>query len=107
MQIQYVKGEAVVIAFFPEEIKVALAVLKAIHKMNPMSFIAEAIADIENDLQPKKLQIINHFHLCHHCCRDLDDRDPNSYLMTTVNLKGEQEAKWMHYQCIPLKDNRP
>ena len=106
MRIHYNKTEGVAIVFHPTEIRPALAVLKAIYKSTQQDFIKEAITDIESDLQPK-LPTVNYFHLCHHCCRDLDERDQNSFLMTTVNLKGDQEAKWMHYQCIPLKDNRP
>jgi hypothetical protein len=103
MQIRYQKGVGVILVFPNEEMQAVLQILKAMYKVTQYHFIGQAISDIEADLQPKKLPVVNHFHLCHHCCRELDDRDPNSFLMTTLNLKGGQEAKWIHYQCKPLK----
>ena len=105
MQIRYIKGQGVVLAFVTSELQACLAVLRALYQISGQDFIARAIADIEKDLQlsTKQLPIVNHFHICQHCFRDLDDRDPNSFKMTTRSISGEEVVKWTHYVCDPLK----
>lgn len=107
MQIRYEKDAGVILVFPQSELKVALGILKAVHKVCGADFILSAINQIEEDLKPKELPMINYHSICHHCFRDLDTRDPNSYLMTTRNLKGVEDRRWIHYKCDPLKEKRP
>lgn len=103
MQINYNKSQGVAIIFSLSELKAALSVLKAIYKVHPLDFIGRAVSDIEADLQPKQLPMVNHQHICEHCFMMLDDRDPNSFLMTTKSIDGKETSKWIHYSCKPLK----
>ena len=93
---------------FPkDEQKVALGVLRAINNVQPQDFLQEAIRDIEADMRPKLLLVVNHQHICEHCFMMLDDRDPNSFNMTTRSIDGKETSKWVHYKCPELKLNRP
>ncbi len=109
MQIRYIKGQGVVLAFAMSEMPTLLAILQAFHKITGADFIAQAIADIKLDMQlsTKKLPVVNYFHLCEHCFRELDERDPNSFLMTHKGIDGKETSKWVHYVCGELKLNRP
>lgn len=107
MQIRYQKEVGVMMYFAQSEIRVALQILRAMYKLTQIDFIQEAIVGIEADMQPKRVQMVNHFHICEHCFMEIDDRDPNAYKMTTRDLKGEENSKWIHYVCKTLKDNRP
>lgn len=107
MRINYNKSQGVTIMFGLTEMKSALSLLKAIYKAHPLDFIGQAISDIEADMQPKQLPMVNHQHICEHCFMMLDDRDPNSFLMTTKSIDGKETSKWIHYQCPELKLNRP
>lgn len=103
MQINYNKSQGVAIIFSLSELKAALSVLKAIYKVHPLDFIGRAVSDIEADMKPKQLPVINYFHICEHCFREIDERDPNSFRMTTRSISGEETSKWVHYRCKPLK----
>ncbi len=107
MQIRYHLGTGVLLVFPNTEIHVALQILKAMQRVRPFPFIGQAISDIEADLQPKQLPMVNHFHCCEHCFMMLDDRDPNSFQMTTRSIDGKETSKWVHYVCGELKLNRP
>lgn len=107
MQIRYLKEAGVLLVFPHSEMKVALSILKALYKMSPEHFIGQAISDIEADLQPKQLPIVNHQHICEHCFMMLDDRDSNSFNMTTRAIDGKETSKWVHYKCPELKSKRP
>jgi len=102
MQIRYIRKEGLILLFTPNEFNIALLVLKAIYRASPTGFIAEAIRDIENDLQPKQLPIVNYWHLCRVCNRDLNERDDNAICITKDN-----DVVWKHKNCLPLKDKRP
>lgn len=102
MKINYDKSVGVAIIFSMVEIKVALAVLKGLYKFFKMDFIREAIEDIEADMQPKKLPMINYHHICTRCCMVMDERDEN--VMHYTNGKIDS---WHHRLCLPLKPNRP
>ena len=105
MKIRYLKNEKVTLTFQKNEIQVALSLLKALYKNKEPEFVGRAIKDIEADLQlsTKKLSFVNHFHICEYCFREIDDRDSNSFKMTTRNITGEEVVKWIHYKCKPLK----
>ena len=90
------------IAFPLQELKVALAVLKGIYAISPLSFIKEAIDDIEYDLQPKELQTVNYFHLCKKCFMEVDERSDNS-----LKITRDGDIQWKHRKCVDLKQNRP
>ena len=107
MKIHYNQTVGVALVFTPTEIRIALLILKAIYRGNPADFIGQAISDIEADLQPKQLPIVNHQHICEHCFMMLDKRDPNAFHMTTRSISGEEDKKWVHYKCPELKPNRP
>jgi len=107
MQIRYIKGQGVVLAFAMSEMQTLVEILRALHQFTGQEFLARAIADIEKDMQPKQLPVINYFHICEHCFRELDERDPNSFLMTHKGIDGKETSKWVHYVCGELKLNRP
>ena len=102
MQIRYVQNGGVLLVFPQGELKVALSVLKALNKVSPLPFIGQAISDIEADMQPKQLPMVNYHHVCHKCFRDLDERDKDS-----IHFINGDDEKWFHRDCPPLKDNRP
>jgi len=107
MQIRYIKGQGVVLAFAMSEMQTLVEILRALHQFTGQEFLARAIADIEKDMQPKQLPVVNHQHLCENCFMMLDDRDPNSFFMTTRSIDGKETSKWVHYVCGELKLNRP
>ena len=107
MMIRYVKGEGVILVFPKREQHVALAILKTIYKGTQQDFIKEAIDDIEADMKPKLLLVVNHQHICENCFMMLDDRDTNSFHMTTRAIDGTETSKWVHYVCPELKLKRP
>lgn len=105
--IRLIRGEGVILIFPQNERQTALGVLKAIYKVQPVDFIKEAISDIEAELRPKQLPLVNHQHICEHCFMMLDGRDPNSFLMTTRSIDGKETSKYVHYKCPELKLKRP
>ncbi len=107
MIVQYNKDAGVALAFPMMEVQVALQILRALHQACNEDFILKAIAEIENDLKPKQLPHKNYFHICRNCVTEMDERDPNAYLMTTKSLNGEQDSYWVHYVCKELKNDRP
>ncbi len=89
--------------YFPlSELRVALGVLKAIHKVCGAEFILTAINDIEAQLKPKLLTMVNYFHWCSTCGRDCDERDDNVMRITT-----DGDIQWRHKNCRPLNPFRP
>jgi len=98
VKINYNKGVAVTLVFSITEAKVALAVLKDLHKSTQQDFIQEAITDIEGDMQPKKLPMKNYFHWCKDCGRDLDERSDNA-----ISITKDGDTYWKHKVCVPLK----
>lgn len=101
MQIDYRQGKGLALYFPPNELKVALGILKAIYSVSKLEFVAEAIKDLEDDLLPRKIPFINHFHLCEKCFMMVDDREEN-----VVHLNGTVN-RWKHRVCKDLKTNRP
>lgn len=95
MIIKYEKGNAIALGFPLKEFQIALHILRAMYKATKLDFIREAIADIERDMAPK-LTIVNYYHLCQHCFKDLDEREDNAICITK---NGDQ--KWKHKFCIP------
>lgn len=102
MKINYNKGVAVTLVFSITEAKVALAILKALHKSTQQDFIQEAITDIEGDMFRKVLPMKNYHHLFSRCCMMVDERSDNALHYTNGNID-----MWNHKLCPPLKDNRP
>lgn len=95
MKIIYDKDVGVGLTFNTHELKFALEVLKAIHRVIGGGFIKDAIEDIESDMRPKP---INYFHLCSKCGRDIDERNPD-----TMRLSNNGDVKWQCRTCKPLK----
>lgn len=102
MRIKYEKDVAMTLMFATSELKVALAVLKALHKAMPADFISNAIYDLEQDLKPKQTPLNNHHHICTRCCMMMDDREGNALHY----VKGDKDV-WFHQLCPELKKNRP
>lgn len=102
MQIRYDQKVGTFLLFPPNEVRVALGVLKAIHKVCGGDFILTAINDMEDDLKPKLLPMINHWHCCSVCFRDCDERDDNVMCLTR-----DGDTTWRHRECKPLNPNRP
>jgi len=103
MKILYNKSQGVAIQFSPSEIKIALIVLKSIHQWCGAGFIKEVIDDIEEDLKPKMLPMINYHHVCSRCCTMIDDRVGNNF----VHYVNGNTDEWRHHECHELKKNRP
>lgn len=102
MQIRYLRKEGAMLIFSVGEINMALAVLREIHKVNPVGFIKDAIKDMEEDLAPKKLPTINYFHICEKCKCEMDERGDNA-----LHIVKDDVDRWIHRECPPLKPNRP
>lgn len=102
MKINYNKGVAVTLVFSITEAKVALAVLKALHKSTQQDFIQEAITDIEGDMFRKVLPMVNYHRICTRCCMIIDERDPNVMHYVNGNIDS-----YHHQLCPELKHNRP
>ena len=91
-----------ILFFQSNELKFALAVLKGILKVLPQDFLRTAIRDVEGDLQPPRLPLINYFHICPKCIMEVDERTDNALHLTT-----DKDDKWIHKNCPNLKPNRP
>lgn len=107
MQVQIHVGTGVILLFPQSEMNVALAVLKALYTATGQEFLKQAISDLEELLKPKQVTHKNYFHICRHCVTEMDERNPNAYLMTTKSLTGEEDSYWIHYICKELKKDRP
>jgi hypothetical protein len=102
VQIRYVKGEGVALAFSLKELPFAVGILQGIYKMCGANFIKEAIDDIENDLKPKKVALVVHNHLCEKCFTMVNGKDENS-----LKMVRDGDVTWRHKKCPTLKKNRP
>ena len=94
----------VAIGFRKSELQFAVAVLRGIYQVVKADFVAKAIRDIEESMRPKTLALpmINYFHVCQNCFRDLDERDDNS-----MRISHNDDVKWKHRVCPPVKKDRP
>ena len=90
------------IGFKKPELNFALSVLRGINAIVKADWIAKAIRDVEEYLKPKALPFINYHHICQSCFRDLDERDDNS-----IRLSKDDDVKYKHRVCPPLKKDRP
>lgn len=102
MMIRHVIGEGVILVFPKSERLVVLTILRVLYKANQQDFLKEAIEGIEAEDTQKALPMVNYFHLCQRCFRDLDERDANS-----IHYIKDNNEKWFHRDCLPLKNNRP
>lgn len=102
MKIQYEKTQGMILFFQSNELKFALAVLKGILKVLPQDFLRQAIRDVEGDLQPPRLPLINYFHCCASCFRDIDERSAD-----TMRIEQGGDVKWKCRQCKPINPKRP
>lgn len=98
------KGDELIgaIGFKVSEAKFFLAVLKGIQAVAKADFIQKAINNLEEHLKPKALPMINYHHVCQSCYRDLDERDDN-----TMRISHDEDVRWKHRVCPPLKKDRP
>jgi hypothetical protein len=97
MHINFDKQVGVAIFFPVSELKFAVSVLKGINAVAKLSFIREAIEDIEASMRPR-LTLVTHYHLCSCCYRELDDRDPD-----TLKIGRDDDITYKHRICPPLK----
>lgn len=100
MQINYQQGKGIGLLFPVNELKVALGILKAIYTISKLSFVKEAIDDLEDDLLPRKLPFVNHFHFCEECFMEINDMVGDNFVHYT---KGNK-SWWKHRFCPPLKE---
>ena len=89
------------IGFRKSELQFAVAVLRGIYAITKADFIARSIRDIEDHLKPK-LPMINYFHVCQNCFRDIDERDEN-----TMRISQNDDVKYKCRVCKPIKKDRP
>jgi hypothetical protein len=101
MQIRFDQEMGTYLYFPPNEIKVALGVLKAIYKVCGAEFLLVAITDIEIYLKPPKLPFTLSTRICEKCFCEVDIKSDNA-----VHYTGDQD-KWLHRTCPTLKENRP
>jgi hypothetical protein len=101
VQIRLIKGTGVILVFPQSELRVALGILKAVHKVTNADFILEAINDIENELKPPQLPFTLSTRICEKCFCEVDIKTDNA-----IHYTGDQD-KWIHRTCPVLKDNRP
>jgi len=97
MEIQYHQGVGILLLFPKTEFKVALGILKAIYTISKLSFVKEAIDDLESDLRPR-LTMVSHFHYCKQCCMEIDDRIGDNF----IHITGVRD-EWKHRCCPQLK----
>jgi hypothetical protein len=103
MEIHWKEMSGAILIVFPrKEVNVALQVLKGLNNVFKLSFIKEAIDDIEASLRPK-LTLVSHFHYCQKCTCEIDDRVGDNFL----HMITEKDDKWIHRSCPPLKEVRP
>lgn len=102
MRVLYEKSQGVKIQFSPSELNIALLVLKAIYRGTDAEFIKDVIDDIEEDLKPKPLPMINYWHCCVKCTRSIDEREEN-----TMRITRDGDTLWQCRVCEPFKQNRP
>lgn len=101
MRIHYEKGVLIALTFPPNEWKVAVAVLKAIYKVQPFDWIRQAFTEIEGDNTPKQIPFTLSTRICEKCFCEIDIKTDNA-----VHYTGDQD-KWVHRTCPTLKDGRP
>ena len=102
MQLKFEEKSGLLIYFPVNELQFALAVLRGMNNVVKAQFIQDCINDIEQHLKPKQLPMINYFHTCVVCFRDIDERDDN-----TMCISRDGDAKWKCRVCKPLKKDRP
>lgn len=101
MEIHRQETDGATLLFFPkEELKVALSVLKAIYSVSRLTFVREAIEDIERELRPR-LTLVSHYHYCHNCACEIDDRVGDNF----IHYTSDTDDKWFHRYCKPLKED--
>jgi len=98
MEIRRLESGATILAFQPSELKIALGILKAIYTCSKLSFVKEAIDDIETELRPR-LTLVSHFHFCNFCCLEIDDRVGDNFIHY---INGDKNY-WRHRFCPTLK----
>jgi len=103
MQIEYDKNMGLRLYFPKIELKVALGILKAIYALQKLSFVKEAIDDLEIDLRPR-LTMVSHYHFCLECMREIDDRDGGD---NYYHYENGVNNGWKHRECPPFKESRP
>jgi hypothetical protein len=102
MEIHWKEMSGAILIVFPQkEAKVALQVLKGLNNVFKLSFIKEAIDDIEASLRPK-LTMVVHNHLCEKCFTMVNDKDENCLKVT-----HDGDTMYRHQTCPTLKENRP
>lgn len=102
MKINFDPMRGLLIHFPPNELRVALQVLKALYTVSKASFIKSAIEEVEMMLRPR-LTLVSHYHYCHSCKMEIDDRVGDNFL----HLITDNDDKWVHRVCRILKPNRP
>ena len=98
MKIDYRQGKGIALYFPVIELKVALGILKAIYTISKLPFVKEAIDDLEDDLLPRKIPMVSHFHYCSKCLREIDDLVGDNFIHI---IHGDD--KWIHRKCPPTK----
>lgn len=90
------------IHFPQDELRVALQVLKALYTVTHLTFIREAIEDVEVALRPR-LTLVSHYHFCEKCFTEINDAVGDNF----VHYVDDKTDKWKHKICPSLKPVRP
>jgi len=102
MQIQFHKTQGLLIHFPLTELELARTVLRNLYATTKAQIIMDLIKTINLYLQPK-LTLVSHFHFCHNCQMEIDDRVGDNF----IHYTSDTDDKWFHRYCKPLKEDRP
>jgi regulator of replication initiation timing len=95
MKVFYKKDTHIIIHFPADELKQALAVLKALAQYFGAKFLFQVAGELEKDLnETPRLVYKSEFHICEKCFMELHEKDENS---VRVN------DSWKHHKCPQLK----
>lgn len=102
MKINIDQTRGLLIHFPPNELRVALSVLRALYTVSKASFIQEAIEEVEMMLRPR-LTLVSHYHFCSRCKCEINDQVGDNFL----HIITSTDDKWVHRTCPLLKEVRP
>lgn len=101
VKIKVNQNNSILFLFDPNEIPVAVAILKGIYRSTGFEWVQRAILDIERFTSPKQIPFTLSTRICEKCFCEVDIKTNNA-----IHYTGEQD-KWQHRNCPLLKDNRP
>ncbi len=102
MRINIADNNVIIISFPPNEMNIAVQIMKAMSSLQDLKFLRDAIEECEKRMRPR-LTLVSHFHYCNKCACEIDDRVGDNFIHITTDTKDI----YVHRTCPPLKENRP